>query len=46
MDDDIAEVHIIHADDADLLLINFEIFSDSDCITSETQLTPREGFKN
>jgi GMP synthase-like glutamine amidotransferase len=29
MDDDIAEVHMVHADDADLLPINFVIFSNS-----------------
>jgi hypothetical protein len=43
MDDDIEEVNMVHADDADLLPINFEIFSESsDCIIAETYLTPQE----
>jgi hypothetical protein len=43
MDDEIEEDNMVHADDPDLFPINFEIFSDSsDCIISETHLTPQE----
>jgi hypothetical protein len=39
-EDDVEDVHIVHADDTDLLPVNFEIFSNtSDSIVAETELT-------
>jgi hypothetical protein len=39
-EDDVEDVHIVHADDTDLLPVNFEIFSNtSDSIVTETELT-------